>query len=184
MYIYWILHVKICITCRINPRTLYHPKGHRPEGDLGRGLIRHVIQILICNVHYIIYFNHAFDNTYILWKFWFFFLILKKKLKILKFFEFKEKLKFWIFLRIWNFMKFLKFLKFWNLWIFVKILWNFGKFWNFWGIRCRVCDIGYKRYRLGTNTAFFEVDTSLYRPKRCISTGNKMYTDDDDCAIP
>ena len=30
--IYWILHVKICITCRINPRTLYHPKGHRPEG--------------------------------------------------------------------------------------------------------------------------------------------------------
>jgi hypothetical protein len=29
---YWILHVKICITRRINPRTLYHPKGHRPEG--------------------------------------------------------------------------------------------------------------------------------------------------------
>ena len=28
---YWILHVKICITCIINPRTLYHPKGHRPE---------------------------------------------------------------------------------------------------------------------------------------------------------
>ena len=31
-YIYWILHVKICITCRINPKTIYHPKGHRPEG--------------------------------------------------------------------------------------------------------------------------------------------------------
>jgi hypothetical protein len=29
---YWILHVQICITCRINPRTLYHPKGHRLEG--------------------------------------------------------------------------------------------------------------------------------------------------------
>ena len=34
-----------------------------PRGDIGRGLIRHVIQILTCNVHYIIYFNHAFDNT-------------------------------------------------------------------------------------------------------------------------
>ena len=30
--IYWILHVKICIICRINPRTLFHSKGHRPEG--------------------------------------------------------------------------------------------------------------------------------------------------------
>jgi hypothetical protein len=27
----WILHVKICITCRINPRTLHHLKSHRPE---------------------------------------------------------------------------------------------------------------------------------------------------------
>ena len=60
---YWILHVKICITCCINPRTLYHPS------DIGRGLIRQVIQILTCNVHYIIYFNHAFDNTCIFWKF-------------------------------------------------------------------------------------------------------------------
>ena len=33
------------------------------RGDIGRGLMRHVIQILTCNVHYIIYFNHAFDNT-------------------------------------------------------------------------------------------------------------------------
>ena len=61
--IYWILHVKICITCRINPRTLYHHEGHRPEGWYRSRLIRHVIQILTCNVHYIIYFNHAFDNT-------------------------------------------------------------------------------------------------------------------------
>jgi hypothetical protein len=30
--IYWILHAKFCITCRINRRTLFHPKGHRPEG--------------------------------------------------------------------------------------------------------------------------------------------------------
>ena len=37
-----------------------------PRGDIGRGLIQHVIQILTCNVHYIIYFNHAFDNTCIL----------------------------------------------------------------------------------------------------------------------
>ena len=34
-----------------------------PRVDIGRGLIRHVIHILTCNVHYIIYFNHAFDNT-------------------------------------------------------------------------------------------------------------------------
>ena len=34
-----------------------------PRGDIDRGLIRHVIQILTCNVHYIIYFYHAFDNT-------------------------------------------------------------------------------------------------------------------------
>ena len=72
-----------------------------PRGDIGWGLIQHVIQILTCNVHYIIYFNHAFDNTCILWKFW-------------------------------NFL-------------------NFGKFWNFWNFKFFwVCDIGYKRYRLGT----------------------------------
>ena len=47
------------ITCQ----NLYHGG---PWGDIGRGLIRHVIQILTCNVHYIIYFNHAFDNTFIL----------------------------------------------------------------------------------------------------------------------
>ena len=47
-YIFWILHVKICITCRINPRTLYHPKGHYRV----LGLIRHAIQILTCNIQY------------------------------------------------------------------------------------------------------------------------------------
>ena len=36
-----------------------------PRVDIGRGLIWHVMQILTCNVHYIIYFNHAFNNTYI-----------------------------------------------------------------------------------------------------------------------
>ena len=46
------------------------PRATGPRGDIGRGLIRHVIQILTCNVHYIIYFNHAFDNTCILLKFW------------------------------------------------------------------------------------------------------------------
>jgi hypothetical protein len=39
------------------------PRATGPKGDIGRGLIRHVIQILTCNGHYIIYFNHAFDNT-------------------------------------------------------------------------------------------------------------------------
>ena len=42
------------------------PRATGPRGDIGRGLIRHMIQILTCNVHYIIYFNHAFDNTCIL----------------------------------------------------------------------------------------------------------------------
>ena len=50
-------------------------------------------------------------------------------------------------------MKFLYFEFFFNNF---TILRNFGKFWNFeifWvydSIRYRVCDIGYKRYRLGT----------------------------------
>ena len=39
------------------------PRATGPRGDIGRRLIWHVIQILTCNVHYIIYFNHAFDNT-------------------------------------------------------------------------------------------------------------------------
>ena len=37
--IYWILHLKICITWCINPRLLYHPRVTRPRGDVGRGLI-------------------------------------------------------------------------------------------------------------------------------------------------
>ena len=39
------------------------PRATGPRGDIGRGLIRHVIEILTRNVHYIICFNHAFDNT-------------------------------------------------------------------------------------------------------------------------
>ena len=39
------------------------PRATVQRADIGRGLIRHVIQILTCNVHYIIYFNHAFDIT-------------------------------------------------------------------------------------------------------------------------
>ena len=50
------------------------PRATSPRGDIVRGLIRHVIQIWTCNVHYIIYFNHAFDNTCIF-------------IKILNFFE-------------------------------------------------------------------------------------------------
>ena len=30
-----------------------------PTGDIGRGLIQHMIQILTCHVHYIIYYNHT-----------------------------------------------------------------------------------------------------------------------------
>jgi hypothetical protein len=66
LYIHYILN----ITCQ----NLYHmpyqpenpispPRATGPRGDICRGLIRHVIQILTCNVHYIIYFNHFFDNT-------------------------------------------------------------------------------------------------------------------------
>ena len=52
---YWILHVKICITCRINPRTLYHPTGRWPLGWYRfLWLIRHVIQNLTCNIQYVL----------------------------------------------------------------------------------------------------------------------------------
>jgi hypothetical protein len=34
----------------------FTPRATGPRGDIGRGLIRHVIQILTCNVHYIIYY--------------------------------------------------------------------------------------------------------------------------------
>ena len=56
-YLEWSLYTGLTVY------TEYHTG---PRGDIGRGLIRHVIQILTCNVHYIIYFNHAFDNTCIL----------------------------------------------------------------------------------------------------------------------
>ena len=63
------------------------------EPYISRGLIQHVIQILTCNVHYIIYFNHAFDNTCIFWKFWKFWNFLNFK-KILKFCNFEI---FWVY---------------------------------------------------------------------------------------
>jgi hypothetical protein len=36
------------------------------RGDIGRGLIRHVIQILTCNVHYIIFIIYLVVNTVVL----------------------------------------------------------------------------------------------------------------------
>ena len=42
------------------------PRATGPRGDIDRGMIRRVIQILTCNVQYIIYFSHAFDNTCVL----------------------------------------------------------------------------------------------------------------------
>ena len=84
------------------------------------------------------------------WKFWFFFLILKFYENLEFCWEFVKNLKFWnIFEKFRNVMKFWNF---WNFlfWIFEFFLWNLGKFWNFLGIRYRVCDIGYTRYRLGT----------------------------------
>ena len=57
-------------------------------------------------INYIIYFNHAFDNTCILWKFWIF-------LTIFKFFEFLNIFfEFWKFMTILNFLGNLKFVKF------------------------------------------------------------------------
>ena len=35
------------------------PRAIGTRGDIGRGLIQHVIQILINHVHYIIYLNHT-----------------------------------------------------------------------------------------------------------------------------
>jgi hypothetical protein len=52
-------------------------------GDIGRGLTQHVIQILTCNVHYIIYFDHAFENTCILWIFIFLEIFLRHVIQIL-----------------------------------------------------------------------------------------------------
>ena len=60
-------------------------------------------------------------------------------MKILNFFEFWFFFEFLNFMKILNFFENLKFLKFWN--IYENFL-NFEVF--------GVCDIGYKRYRLGT----------------------------------
>ena len=54
--IYLILHAQIYI----NPRLLYHHKGHRPAGWYrSLRLIQHVIQVLTYHVLYIICFNNT-----------------------------------------------------------------------------------------------------------------------------
>ena len=59
MYIYTEYYMSKSVSHAVSTREPYIT----PRGDIDRGLIRHVIQILTCNVHYIIYFYHAFDNT-------------------------------------------------------------------------------------------------------------------------
>jgi hypothetical protein len=92
------------ITCQNLYHMPYQPENPiSPQGPPARGAMHNVIQILTCNVHYIIYFNMP--------------------LKIHVFYE-----NFEILMKVWK---------------------NF-KFWNLLGIQYSVCDIGYKRYRLGT----------------------------------
>ena len=55
----WILHDKICIICCIKLRLLYDPKGHRPAGWYWSRVDTTCDTDLTCNVHYIIYINHA-----------------------------------------------------------------------------------------------------------------------------
>jgi hypothetical protein len=91
------------------------PRTTGPRCDIGRWFIRHVIQILTGNVLYIIYFNHAFDNTCILCKFRIFRFFLKflNFMQILNFFENLKLFKFWkYFEKFRKFMKFLKIFKF------------------------------------------------------------------------
>ena len=69
LYIHYILieyYISKFVSHAVSTREPYiTPRATGPRGDIGRGLIRHVIQILTCNVHYIIYSNHAFDNIYL-----------------------------------------------------------------------------------------------------------------------
>ena len=47
-------YMKKSVSHAVSTLNLYHPKGHRPEGWYRvLGLIRHVIQILTCNIQYI-----------------------------------------------------------------------------------------------------------------------------------
>ena len=84
-----------------------------------------------------------------------FYEILNIFLNILNYFEkYRIFLNFETFLKnieiLWNFGKFWNFKIFEIFWNFFMKFWKILKFWNFLGIRYRVCDIGYKRYRLGT----------------------------------
>ena len=46
------------ISHAVSPREPYiTPRATSPRGDIGRRLIRHVIQIFTCNVHYISYIS-------------------------------------------------------------------------------------------------------------------------------
>jgi hypothetical protein len=48
----------ICSASIVSPREPYiTPRATSPRGDIGRRLIRHVIQIFTCNVHYISYIS-------------------------------------------------------------------------------------------------------------------------------
>ena len=61
--IYTKYYMSKSVSHAVSTRESYNtPRATGPRGDIGQGFIRHVIQILTCKVHYIIYFNHAFDN--------------------------------------------------------------------------------------------------------------------------
>ena len=48
----------ICSASIVSPREPYiTPRATSPRGDIGRRLIRHVIQIFTCNVHYVSYIS-------------------------------------------------------------------------------------------------------------------------------
>ena len=95
--IYTEYYMSRFISHAVSPREPYiTPRATSPRGDIGRRLIRHVVQIFTCNVHYIIYFNHAFDNTCILWTN----------------FKFRNVFKLWKEI-LWNFAKFWNFEIFW-----------------------------------------------------------------------
>ena len=53
--IYTEYYMSKSVSHAVSPENPISPQG--PTGDIGRGLIQYVIQILTCNVHYIICFN-------------------------------------------------------------------------------------------------------------------------------
>ena len=73
--IYWILHVKICSTCRINPRT-QRPEGwHRSKFDTACDT--YFVMFIISYISTMPLMIHVFyENFEFFWKFW-------KKIKFL-----------------------------------------------------------------------------------------------------